>query len=178
MNSLRIPKWEFFIRSMEQIPCPCCGERLNVIGSRRRKYLTSQSLPKVVVIRRLRCRHCGRIHHELPDILVPYKRYASEAIESVVVDEAALSVAVDESTIMRWRQWFAVCAEHFAGCLESIRVRFGYGSVDGPSDLSVSMLQRIWHYVGNASAWLARVVRSVTNINQWVHTRSAFCPNG
>jgi len=178
MSSLKILILAFFVRSMEQIPCPCCGELLNVIGSRRRKYLTSQSLPQVVVIRRLRCCHCGRIHHELPDILVPYKRYSCEAIEPVVADESSLSVAVDESTIMRWRQWFAERAEHFAGCLESIRVRFGHGSVEGPSDLSLSMLQRIWHYVGDAPNWLARVVRSVTNINQWVHTRSAFCPNG
>lgn len=162
---------------MEQIPCPCCGERLNVIGSRRRKYLTSQSLPQVVVIRRLRCCRCGRIHHELPDFLVPYKRYAGEAIEPVVANELPLSVAVDESTITRWRQWFAERAEHFAGCLESIRIRFGYGFVGGPSDLSLSVLQRIWHYVGDAPAWLARVVRTVANTNQWVHTRSAFCPS-
>lgn len=160
------------------MPCPCCGERLKVIGSRRRKYLTSQSIPHVVVIRRLRCCHCDRVHHELPDILVPYKRYASEAIEPVVANDPALSVAVDESTITRWRQWFGECAGHFAGCLESIRVRFGHGSVEGPSDLSLSMLQRIWHYVGDAPSWLRRVVRSVVNINQWVHTRSAFCPDG
>lgn len=163
---------------MEQIPCSCCGERLKVIGSRRRKYLTSQGLCQVLVIRRLKCDRCGRIHHELPDILVPYKRYAIEAIEPVVADEPALSVAVDESTVTRWRQWFAECAEYFAGCLESIRIRFGQGSVEVPSDLSLSVLRRIWHYVGDAPAWLARVVRSVANTNQWVQTRSAFCPNG
>ncbi|WP_425059359.1 hypothetical protein SCACP_40490 [Sporomusa carbonis] len=68
----------FFVRSMEQIPCPCCGDHLYVIGSRRRKYLSSQSLPKVLVIRRLKCCHCCRIHHELPDILVPvWNQFAS-----------------------------------------------------------------------------------------------------
>lgn len=167
----------FFVRSMEQIPCPCCGERLSVIGSRRRKYLTSQSLPQVLVIRRLKCCHCGQTHHEIPDILVPYKRYAREAIEPVVAVEPSLSVAADESTLSRWRQWFNECAEHFAGCLESIRVRFGHCSVEGPSDPSLSVLQRIFHYVGDSPAWLARVVRSVTNTNQWIHTRSACCPN-
>jgi len=164
----------FFVRSMEQIPCPCCGEHLNVIGSRRRKYLTSLSQPKVLVIRRLRCCHCSRIHHELPDILVPYKRYASEAIEPVVADEPALSVAVDESTLTRWRHWFAECAEHFAGCLESIRIRYGHDSAQGPSTLASSVLQRIWHYVGESPLWLARVVRPVANTNHWIHTRSAF----
>lgn len=164
----------FFVRSMEQIPCPCCGERLNVIGSRRRKYLTSLSQPKVLVIRRLRCCHCSRIHHELPDVLVPYKRYASEAIEPVVADEPALSVAVDESTLTRWRHWFAECAEHFAGCLESIRIRYGHDSAQEPSALASSVLQRIWHYVGESPLWLARVVRPVANTNHWIHTRSAF----
>lgn len=159
------------------MPCPCCGEHLSVIGSRRRKYLTSESFSKVLVIRRLKCCRCGRVHHELPDILVPYKRYANEAIESVIADEPSLSVAVDESTITRWRRWFAESAEHFAGCLESIRIRFGHTSVEGPSDSSLSVLRRIWHYVGNAPAWLARIVRSVANTNQWIHTRSAFCPN-
>lgn len=175
---MKILSWVFFVRSMERIPCPCCGEHLYVIGSRRRKYVTSQSVPQVVQIRRLRCIHCGRIHHELPDILVPYKRYASEAIEPVVAEEDSLSVAVDESTITRWRQWFTECAEYFAGCLESLRIRFGHGSAEGPSDLSLSVLRRIWHYVGNAPAWLARVVRPIANTNQWVQTRSAFCPNG
>ena len=149
-----------------------------MISSRRRKYVTSQGFQQVLVIRRLRCDRCDRIHHELPDILVPYKRYGREAIEPVVANEPALSVAVDESTIMRWRQWFAERADYFVGCLESIRIRFGHGPVEAPSDLSLSMLQRIWHYVGDAPAWLARVVRPIANTNQWVQTRSAFCPNG
>lgn len=177
MNSLKIVNLVFFVRSMEQIPCPCCGEHLSVIGSRRRKYRTSQGFPQVLVIRRLKCDRCGRIHHELPDILVPYKRYSCEAIEPVVANELPLTVAVDESTITRWRKWFGERAEHFAGCLESIRIRFGYGFAGGPSALSLSVLHRIWHYVGSAPSWLARVVRSVANINQWIHTRFAFCPS-
>ena len=162
---------------MEQIPCPCCGGRLNVIGSRRRKYITSLSISKVLVIRRLICVDCKRIHHELPDILVPYKRYASEAIERVVEDESPLFVTVDESTLFRWRHWFTQCAERFAGFLESIRIRYGNGSVEDRSVLPLSVLQRIYHYVGNAPGWLGRVVRTVANSNHWVQTRSAFCPN-
>ncbi len=177
MTLLKILNLVFFVRSMEQIPCPCCGSRLYVIGSRQRKFLTSESQCNILVIRRLKCSYCNRIHHELPDILVPYKRYASEAIEPVVAEDPNLSVAVDESTITRWRQWFAERAEHMAGCLESIRMRYGIGSVEGPPAPSLSVLQRIWHYVGNAPAWLARVVRPIANTNQWLHTRSAYCPN-
>ncbi|MGI6649770.1 MAG: DUF6431 domain-containing protein [Bacillota bacterium] len=48
-----------------------------------RVFINDVGNQNVLVIRRLRCRHCHRIHHELPDILVPYKRHSSESIESV-----------------------------------------------------------------------------------------------
>ena len=40
-----------------------------------------------LIIRRLRCRKCGRIHHELPDSIVPYKRYDADAIETKLTDK-------------------------------------------------------------------------------------------
>jgi hypothetical protein len=64
----------------------------------------------------------------------------------------------------------------FQGCLKSITIRYGKESVEDKSDLSESKLQRIWHYVGDAPGWLARVVRPIANLNLWIHTRSAFCP--
>lgn len=39
---------------------------------------------RTLLIRRLRCGDCGRVHHELPDIVVPYKRYDSETIEEIL----------------------------------------------------------------------------------------------
>jgi hypothetical protein len=114
------------------------------------------------------------LHHELPDILIPYKRYGSESIEAVITGDTALTVTADESTISRWRSWFNELALHFLGCLASIATLLGKGSVKETSCLSKSTLQRIWHYVGNATGWLVRVVRPVANINSWVHTRFAF----
>ncbi|MCL6611609.1 MAG: DUF6431 domain-containing protein [Peptococcaceae bacterium] len=75
---MRTLKKGFFVRSGEQISCPCCNGPLKVCGSRRRKYVNGTGDTIVLVIRRLRCRNCGRLHHELPDILVPYKRYGSK----------------------------------------------------------------------------------------------------
>ncbi|MGB4509265.1 MAG: DUF6431 domain-containing protein, partial [Syntrophomonadaceae bacterium] len=57
---------------MEQIPCPCCSGGLKVIGSRPRKCVNSVGERITLIIRRLRCVKCQRIHHELPDMLVPY----------------------------------------------------------------------------------------------------------
>ncbi|WP_092472327.1 DUF6431 domain-containing protein [Desulfotruncus arcticus] len=164
----------FFVRSGEQNPCPCCGGTLKVIGSRRRSYIKDTGNINILVIRRLQCYNCGRIHHELPDILVPYKRYESKSIESVITSESLLTVMADESTIWRWRTWFSNLSGHFLGCLISISIRLGKETVESTCHLPKSTLQRIWHYVGDAPKWLARTVRPVANSNFWIHTRSAF----
>jgi uncharacterized protein YbaR (Trm112 family) len=161
---------------LEQLPCPCCSGKLKVIGSRQRKCITASGEKIVLIIRRLRCIECNRIHHELPDMLVPYKLHVSESIEAVVSNDSELSVISDESTLNRWRKWFNEKVDYFQGCLESITIRYGKESVEDKSDLPESKLQRIWHYVGDAPGWLARVVRPIANLNLWIHTRFAFCP--
>ena len=176
MNSLKIQSAVFFIRSMEQVFCPCCGGKLIVIGSRKRKYIKGSGENCSLVIRRLRCQQCNRIHHELPDILVPYKRYDSESIEAVVTGSSALSVSADESTLVRWRSWFQSHSFYFLGCLNSIAIRFLQDTKECVLGLPRSVLQKIWQHTGNVIGWLARVVRPITNVNLWVHTRSAFLP--
>ena len=136
-----------FVRSAEQNPCPCCNGSLKVIGSRHRGFINDAGNKNVLVIRRLRCCHCHRIHHELPDILVPYKRHSSESIESVITGNDDPTVATDESTIGRWRNWFVELSDYILGCLISIMIRYGRESVEGISNLPKSTLQRIWHYV-------------------------------
>lgn len=128
------------------------------------------------MIRRMRCIECYRIHHELPDILVPYKRHVGESIEAVLNRDSELSISAEQSTLGRWRNWFNELTDYFQGCLESIKIRYGKESVEGASPLPESKLQRIWHHVGDAPGWLARLVRPIANLNIWKHTRSAFCP--
>jgi hypothetical protein len=164
----------FFVRSAEKIPCPCCSGTLRVIGSRQRKYIKSSGETSVLRIRRLGCQDCGRIQHELPDILVPFKRYDSASIEAVVTGNAALHVAADEATLCRWRNWFRELAPYFVGCLASIAIRFFSKAADDLPSHPRSVLQRIWQFTERTTGWLARVVRSVTNLNLWVQTRSAF----
>lgn len=129
-----------------------------------------------MIIRRLVCTECNRIHHELPDMIVPYKRHVRESIETVVGGNDGLCVTADESTLRRWRTWFSMMAAYFQGCLQSISIRYGKESVEDKSALPKSKLQRIWQYVGEAPGWLARIVRPVANLNLWRHTRLAFCP--
>jgi hypothetical protein len=85
-----------------------------------------------------------------------------------------LTVAADEATIRHWQIWFQEMYYYFLGCLLSIAIRFEKVTVEGMSDLPESKLQKIWHYVGDAPGWLARLVRPIVNLNLWVHTRFAF----
>ncbi|HEX3012115.1 MAG TPA: DUF6431 domain-containing protein [Syntrophomonadaceae bacterium] len=164
----------FFVRSKEQIPCPCCNGELKVIGSRHRGYIDGTGAKIILIIRRLRCCNCERIHHELPDILVPYKRHSSESIEASIDGNSNLSAPADESTIRRWRYWFQTMCNYFSGCLLSIAIRYERKSAEEKTSLPSSKLQRIWQQVGDAPGWLARLVRPIANLNLWIHTRSAF----
>jgi|HigsolmetaAR201D_1030396.scaffolds.fasta_scaffold08937_2 hypothetical protein len=163
----------FFVRCAESVPCPCCGSKLTVIGSRKRTLRTNSGGSTELRIRRLRCSNCSKIHHELPDCLVPYKRYESSCIEEVI-SSPSHTVAADESTLYRWRCWYLAMACYFAGCLESLRFRFHLDPVGPSSTPSQTAHQRIGRMVGTANGWLARVVRPIANLNVWVHTRFAF----
>lgn len=147
---------------------------MRAFSSRRRGFIDSAGERVVLIIRRLKSDECGRVHHELPDILVPYKRYSSESIEAIIAGTSALSVAADESTISRIRAWFSGLADYFTGALLSIAARYTQSAAVKMPALPESPLQVIWHHVGDGPGWLARVVRSVVNANLWLKTRSAF----
>lgn len=119
----------------------------------------------------MRCEACRKIHHELPNILVPYKRYDVASIEEVVSQPNPV-VAADESTLLRLRQWFLDWSTYAAGCLAAVAHRFNL-PVEELSTPSQSPLQIIGRFVGDADGWLARVVRPIANTHLWIHTRSA-----
>jgi hypothetical protein len=164
----------FFVRSKEQNFCPCCSGELKVIGSRHRGCIKDTGEKMELIIRRLKCLECNKIHHELPDILVPYKRYRIEGIEAALNEDTELAVSADESTIRNWRIWYQEMHDYLLGCLLSIAIRYDRETVEGVSSLPESKLHRIWNYVGDAPGWLARFVRPIANSNLWLHTRSAF----
>ena len=120
----------------------------------------------MLIIRRLRCTHCRRIHHELPNCLVPYKRYESACIERVVLkDSNFLDIAMDEATLYRLRVWFNSLLPYLLGCLNAIAIRLGQATVDESSVSSQSVHQRLGHYISNSHGWLARIVRPIANSN-------------
>lgn len=155
-----------YVQSQEHSICPICNSpELKVIGSRKRRALQDNGETLVLIIRRLRCRNCLRIHHELPDILVPYKRYTSTVIEAIL-DGAGAEVCCENSSIYRIKRWFAEISEYITGCLSAIAARLGL-EIKGPA-------YRIKDLMGEMAGWLARTVRTIVNTNNWLHTRSAF----
>ena len=163
----------FFVRSLEPFSCPGCrGEKATVIGSRNRKTIEiSQGnlQTKTIRIRRLKCSTCGRIHHELPGSVIPYKRHAVTNVELVLEGDAA-QTAVEDSTIRRWKTWFEDLACHLLGVLHTLT---GDNTVE-KTPYPGTPLQRLRKYVGNAAGWLSRVVQQIVKKNLWVQTRSAF----
>jgi hypothetical protein len=156
----------FFIRSVGSKFCPCCLGELTVKGSRPRVWYQSSGERSKLIIRRLYCETCKKIHHELPDFLVPYKRYDAESIEGIVSVPARTDIAADGSTLARWRSWFLAWAVYAEGCLQSISIRFNQ-PVDGLSKGSQTALHSLGRYVGLADGWLSRIVHSIVNSLLW-----------
>jgi hypothetical protein len=76
-----------FFCAEETLRCPVCGGELYQLGRRWRGYIDANGEKRGVQIRRLRCVECGKIHHELPDLLVPYKRHCADTIVSIAAGE-------------------------------------------------------------------------------------------
>jgi len=133
--------------------CPVCGHMLLVIGIRERKYIDSDGINHILVIRRLRCKDCRVIHHELPDILIPYKRHCAETVENVVADKHD-DVCCGDDTIKRIKAWWESCRLYFENLLSSLNEKY---SIEFPSHLAPR-----------------EIVRAVVNANLWIHTRSAY----
>ncbi|WP_084628948.1 DUF6431 domain-containing protein [Paenibacillus sp. J14] len=165
----------FSVRCAESVPSPCCGEALSVIGSRKRKIMSESGDHRLLVVRRLRCAQCRKIHHELPDCIVPYKRYESACIEQVVsAPTQQPTVAADDATLRRWKSWLQEQTTYLLGALKSIAIRFHKDPAEESSVSPQTAHHPFGRYVGDAPGWLARIVRPVANSNLWLHTRSAF----
>jgi hypothetical protein len=146
--------WKFYIHSEEESVCPVCGGGLAVIGSRKRKVIAEDGgKVQVLIIRRLRCRECRSVHHELPDTVIPYKRYGAQIIENILEGRTS-AVICEESTIRRIKAWWASMRLYFENILASLREKYGVEFSARPTP--------------------REIVRAAVNANLWIHTRSAF----
>ncbi|MBU4542280.1 DUF6431 domain-containing protein [uncultured Acetobacterium sp.] len=174
---MKTGKKAFFIKGAEKSYCPCCGNDLKVYGSRKRSVIDENGDQQILVIRRLKCQGCGKIHHELPDMLVPFKRYASRWIEAVIMRQQMCCVAVDESTVLRWRCWFSELASYFLDSIIALKRRLDLKTHEHLSRPHGTALEGIMKLLNRKVEWLPALVRMLVNTKMWVQTRSAFLSN-
>ncbi|MDI9469009.1 MAG: DUF6431 domain-containing protein [Bacillota bacterium] len=97
--------------------CPICGGKLKYRDRRKRFVRDPEGHRVVYLLRRLRCQEtsCRKLHTELPDVLIPYKRYKRETFEAVT-DYQKPDVPTDDRTHRKMRAWF----RYFRDCFDEI----------------------------------------------------------
>ena len=112
-----------------------------------------------MIIKRLRCtkEKCRKIHHELPDMLMPYKRHCAETIESIIAGKLE-SVPCDNNEARGIKKWWDTMRPYFLMVALSLNAKHG-------TEFDDSTPPR-------------EIVRAVANSHLWLHTRSAVMPAG
>ena len=104
------------ICSFQDVVCDQCDKKMIVHDSRKRGVLDRDGKKYYIRHRRLQCRDCGCCHSELPDFLLPYKRYSGEVILQIFFQKESRSreaisevvdCAAENRTIRRWDLWIA-----------------------------------------------------------------------
>ena len=112
-----------FVENNEPSYCPICGELLLPRSRRPRKLIDNDGNQIVYYIRRLRCAPCNRIHHELPDRIVPYKRHCAETIENIT-HEKTNDTPCEEKTVKRIFRWWNAIHPYFLNILKSLTMKY------------------------------------------------------
>ena len=149
------------ITGQEIIPCPSCetGE-LFTRGTCHRCAINTAGEKEHYQLRVLQCRNCNKTHRELPEPLVPYKRYDGETIIKAAnePDKAPCDFrSVD--LILKWLTWFIDYAAHIQQSLEVEIAAPPLPKMSGKYEIH------------SLFAWVKRVVNS----GNWSHKRTELC---
>jgi len=150
----------YFVESSETGACPLCSELLCRRSWRGRVMIDDSGAKISFLIRRLWCVRCERIHHELPDIFVPYKRHSAETIEKILGGDTK-SVPCENRTISRILLWWQVVMPYFINILKSLSQKLGFSIKPTP------VFKEIVRAVANSGNWI---------FAHFICTRSAVCP--
>lgn len=158
----------FYVKSKEKSYCPYCSGEFKVVGSRKRILFRKDGTISRLVIRRLQCRNCIRISHELPDLIVPYKRYESDAISDVLENAQNtenICCPAECSTMQKWKIWFFLLHSYFEASIRAIAELM---------DIHSSISLPLYPLSRQPDGWLKILVRNLVNSGRWRHTRSAW----
>ena len=146
------------IVAQEILFCPCCEGDLFVRGTCRRQAINSAGDKVQYQLRVLQCRDCRRTHRELPDPLVPYKRYDGEAITYIENDPSNAPCNIRSvPLILGWLAWFISYANHICES-QSLILSAPLSKTSGKTRLQRFMF----------------LVRIVVNSGNWSHNRTEF----
>ena len=137
----------FLTTGTETIPCPVCDGELKHYDRRCRRLIDQEGAKHTYRLRRLRCKECNRMHTELPDLIVPYKRHSAAVIVSVTEDKDT-SVPYEERTRQKIRAWCKKVATHLRGVWQRL-VASGFASPQIVPDfihlVRVTVNSGYWH---------------------------------
>ncbi len=155
----------FLVQPGEDPPiCPCCGGKLEYRDSRQRIRKLEGGKKEILIIRRLKCTNCHRLHNELPDCLVPYKHYEAAVISGVL--EGAITPDDEDSedypceqTMKRWHEWFKANTPNIEGSMR----RAGNSHLDMGEELLSSPGSIISKMREKYENWLERILKVIYN---------------
>jgi hypothetical protein len=142
------------IKNDDSSRCPICNRKLIGYGWRDRILIEADGNKETLLIHRLLCTDCEKIHHELPDIIIPYKRHCAKTIVNIIKGKPKDGIICDDNTIRRILAWWKALTVYFSGIIGSLRLKFSAVFSDPPQP--------------------KEIVRAVANANLWIPTRSAF----
>ena len=146
-----------FVKSKERINCPVCGEILLMRSWRERKMTDVTGEKIKLMIRRMVCIKCRKIHHELPDCVVPYKRHSAETIEEILKGKEG--IVCENRTIRRIVGWWKIVSWYFMNILKTLAEKYQVRFQPVPE--------------------FREIIRAAVNTNSWISageicTRSDF----
>lgn len=102
----------YVLRVYQQINCPACFSGQLRVSGRYRRYAIMDTGERITYsLRRYQCTECGRSHVELPDSIMPFMHYTSDAIQMCLA-HPELSPC-ERSTYNRWQQREQMFRTHF-----------------------------------------------------------------
>lgn len=103
----------FFCMSNELNPeCPSCHCKMIHYDSRKRIIRRLDGKISYIILRRMYCKHCKKLHLELPNFLIPRKQYAAKFIQTIlnnaqnVLDVYSNYNYPSDVTKFRWMSWY------------------------------------------------------------------------
>ena len=138
------------VRGKSDIPCPVCSGFLKVHGTCIRKVRLIDAT-RVYRLRVMECTNCHRTHRELPDFIVPYKRYGTEAIIDIVelpTDQCVCETSTQEQ-LKLWIAWFFLYAQNV---FESQKLILGV-LTKPDSNSKIELLKYYVRLVVNSNFW-------------------------